>query len=401
MNAKQKQFFEVLSQNFKAGTVLTRDEIVNFADENGFTTPTYFINDKYRVGRGQYEVPQIDAGQSVVKTKPVVTKPEPQMEYAQAVAQVIQMPNQKVLQQAKMQQDVANLVPEKFKGYAPFGFFNDLKGIIQSKIFYPVFISGLSGNGKTLMVEQVCANLGREVVKVNIGPETDKDSLIGGETLIDGNVVFREGPVLLAMRRGAVLLLDEIDRGTNRLMCLQEVIDGKAFLNDKTGEVVTATPGFQVIATANTKGRGSDDGRFSAAQILDEAFLERFAITIEQEYPAATVEKKIIVAELEKKGIDDVDFAEKLVKWANVIRDTFTQGAIDEIVSTRRLVRIVQGYAIFKDKLKAVQLGVNRFDSETKSAFIDLYTKVDSGQMEDNATQVTSTENSVAEEQPF
>jgi MoxR-like ATPase len=248
--------------------------------------------------------------------------------------------------------------------------------ILKSKTFYPVFITGLSGNGKTTMVEQVAAKLKRDCIRVNISVETDEEDLIGGNTLQDGNVIYREGPVLTAMRRGAILLIDEIDRGSNKLMCLQSVLEGKAYFNKKTGEVIRPTQGFNVIATANTKGRGTEDGRFIAAQILDEAFLERFPITVEQEYPSTTVEKKIINNKMEFYGRVDVEFADKLINWADIIRKTFKEGGVDEIISTRRLVNIVQAYSIFEDRVEAINYCINRFDDDTKTAFMDLWTKM-------------------------
>jgi MoxR-like ATPase len=234
-----------------------------------------------------------------------------------------------------------------------------------------VFITGLSGNGKTLMVEQVCANLKRECIRVNVSIETDESDLIGGPTLIDGNVVYRDGPVITAMKRGAILLIDEIDRGSNKLMCLQGILEGKPYFNKKSGEYIHPSAGFNIVATANTKGRGSEEGKY-LSQILDDAFLERFNITVEQQYPESRVELKIL-----KPLLNDNEFAENLVKWADVIRKTFNEGGVDEIISTRRLVHIAKTYSIFKDRQKAIQLCVNRFDEETKLAFLDLYTKVD------------------------
>jgi cobaltochelatase CobS len=276
-----------------------------------------------------------------------------------------------VLRQKRLQDDVDVSIPEKYDGYVPFGFYKDLLTIIQSRNFFPVFITGLSGNGKTLMVEQVCANLKRECIRVNVSIETDESDLIGGPTLIDGNVVYRDGPVITAMKRGAILLIDEIDRGSNKLMCLQGILEGKPYFNKKSGEYIHPSAGFNIVATANTKGRGSEEGKY-LSQILDDAFLERFNITVEQQYPESRVELKIL-----KPLLNDNEFAENLVKWADVIRKTFNEGGVDEIISTRRLVHIAKTYSIFKDRQKAIQLCVNRFDEETKLAFLDLYTKVD------------------------
>lgn len=276
----------------------------------------------------------------------------------------------------RMEQLVDDLVPPADSTYVPFGFYRDLELIIKSKAFYPQFITGLSGNGKTTMVEQVCSKLKRECIRVNISIETDEDDLVGGNTLVDGNVVFREGPVITAMRRGAILLIDEIDRGSNKLMCIQGILEGKPFFIKKTGEVVHPAEGFNIIATANTKGRGTEDGKFIAAQILDEAFLERFPITVEQEYPSTTVERKIVINNMKALECTDEDFADKLVGWAEIIRKTYVEGAIDEIISTRRLVHIVKAYSVFKNKEKAINLCINRFDSDTKTAFMDLYNKM-------------------------
>ena len=248
---------------------------------------------------------------------------------------------------------------------------------LESKLFFPLYISGMSGNGKTFMVEQACAKAKREYVRVQISPETDEDDLIGGFRLINGETVFQKGPVMKAMERGCVLLIDEIDRATNKIMCLQGVLEGNPVLLKKTGEVIVPAPGFTVIATANTKGRGSDDGRYSAATIIDDAFLERFVATIDQTYPSPSIETKILAKHAIKYDVDDKTFIEKLIAWASVIRKTFDEDAIDDVISTRRLCHIVKCFSIFSDRIKAIELCVNRFDEETRSAFLDLYTKID------------------------
>ena len=246
-------------------------------------------------------------------------------------------------------------------------------------MFYPTYISGLSGNGKTFMVEQACAKAGREFIRVQINPETDEDDLLGGFRLINGETVFCKGPVLKAMENGAVLLLDEIDRATNKIMCLQGVLEGKPVLVKKTGETIEPAKGFNVIATANTKGKGSEDGRFTAASIIDEAFLERFTISVDQKFPSATIEKKILKKHMDKFDIQDDEFVDRLVTWGDIIRKTFFDDGVDEVISTRRLCHIVQTFSIFTDRMKAIDLCISRFDEDTKEAFLDLYTKVDSG----------------------
>jgi len=268
-------------------------------------------------------------------------------------------------------------VPSKDETYVQWGNFKDIKAIIQSRVFYPTYITGLSGNGKTFMVEQACAQLNREYVRVQVTPETDEDDLIGGFRLINGETVFAKGPVIKAMEAGAILLIDEIDRGSNKLMCLQGILEGKPIVIKKTGEVVKPKEGFNILATANTKGKGSEDGRFIAATIIDEAFLERFTITVEQPYPSLSVERKILIKHMEKYGCMDKDFAEHLIAWSETIRKTYEDDGVDEVISTRRLCHIVQSLAIFGDKMKAIELCISRFDNDTKEAFLDLYTKVD------------------------
>lgn len=290
-------------------------------------------------------------------------------------------------------EDNVKIVPEKMSNYVPFGHFKDVKNIIKSKIFFPVFVTGLSGNGKTLMIEQVCAQLKRELFRVNITIETDEDDLMGGHTLQNGNITFREGPVIKAMRKGAVLLLDEVDLGSNKLMCLQSVLEGKGYLIKKTGEWVQPSPGFTILATANTKGQGSDDGKFIGTQIMNEAMLERFAITMQQEYPAVTVEKKILKKEMELTGSVDEEFCDKLVDWADVIRKTYYEGAIDDVITTRRLVHIVNAFRMFDDKLKSIEMCISRFDEDTRNAVLDLYTKVDAG-VDMNENSLDESENS-------
>ena len=270
-----------------------------------------------------------------------------------------------------------NLVPEQDNTFVKFGPFNDLKNIIKSKQFYPTFITGLSGNGKTFGVEQVCAQLNRELIRVNITIETDEDDLIGGFRLVDGATVWHNGPVIEALERGAVLLLDEVDLASNKILCLQPILEGKGLFLKKIGRFVEPAVGFNVVATANTKGKGSDDGRFIGTNVLNEAFLERFPVTFEQDYPAPSVEKRILGGIASNLGITDTDFIARLVDWGDIIRKTFYDGGIDEIISTRRLVHIVRAFSIFNDKMKSIQVCVNRFDDDTKQAFLELYDKVD------------------------
>ena len=284
-------------------------------------------------------------------------------------------------------------VPSVDPTYIKWGEYNTIMKIIKSKLFFPVYVSGLSGNGKTMMIEQACAKAKREYVRVQISPETDEDDLIGGFRLINGETVFQKGPIIKAMERGCLLLIDEIDRATNKIMCLQGVLEGNPVLLKKTGQVITPAEGFNVIATANTKGRGSDDGRFTAASIIDDAFLERFVCAIDQEFPSPMIEKKIVMAHMSKFGVEAEEFADKLIAWSNVIRKTFEADGVEEIVSTRRLCHIVKTYSIFEDRSKAIAMCINRFDEETRTAFLDLYTKIDESQLTEDGEVVEIVEN--------
>jgi hypothetical protein len=270
-----------------------------------------------------------------------------------------------------------NLIPDKDDTFVKFGNFNDIKKIIQSRLFYPTFITGLSGNGKTFSVEQACAQLGRELIRVNVTIETDSDDLLGGFRLVNGETAWHNGPVVEALERGAILLLDEIDLASNKILCLQSVLEGKGVFLKKIGRYVKPAAGFNVVATANTKGKGSDDGRFIGTNVLNEAFLERFPVTFEQGYPAPATEQKILEGIALDLGVEDRDFCKRLCDWADVIRKTFYDGGIEEIISTRRLVHIIRAYSIFNDKAKAIQVCVNRFDDETKQSFLELYDKID------------------------
>jgi len=375
LNRNQKSFVTAAEDIFGANAVLSRDDIQRVVEEKNISFSYWLVTkSEYRSERGQYQLPNIG-------TKPRVQEPEFEVALA---AQVLEFKQPKLIDDS----DVS--IPAKYPDYVPFGFYKDLTNIIRTNMYYPVFVTGLSGNGKTLMVEQVCATLNRECIRVNISIETDESDLLGGPTLVNGNVVNRDGPVITAMKRGAILLIDEVDRGSNKLMCLQGILEGKPYYNKKNGEMVYPKNGFNVIATANTKGRGSEEGRY-LSQILDDAFLERFPITVEQEYPDAKTEKKIL-----SPLIDDKEFVDHLVQWADIVRQSFDQGAVDEIISTRRLVHIAKAFKIFGDRMKAIELCVSRFDAETKTAFLDLYSKVDA-----KATPESAVSPKIDEEIPF
>ena len=352
-------------------TTITRTEIMLVMEERNQPNPSWIR--KLKTGnRGEYYLPadngmygSVDLVEAVNSAITTVNESVASVQMAPSAVGVME------------EQD--SYIPEKFVGYVPWGNFNTVKDVIKSKIFYPLFITGLSGNGKTLMVQEVCARLNREYVRANITIETDEDDLIGGFRLLNGETVWHDGPVVTAMKRGALLLLDEIDLASNKIMCLQPVLEGSSIYIKKIGKWVHPENGFNVIATANTKGQGSDDGRFIGTNIMNESFLERFPVTIEQSYPTSKMEEKILNNEFAKHDKVETEFTENLVKWADVIRKTFYEGGVDEIISTRRLVHIVNAFAIFEDKMKAISMCISRFDSETKESFLDLYSKVDAG----------------------
>ena len=365
LNEKQKSVVEILYKKYKSDTV-TRTQINNLVADKTIPNPNWLKTDEYKVSRGLYKLP---LNNTETKTQKVDTQ-KTESKAAYIVSSLTD-----------------NVVPNKDKDFVSFGNFSDVKNVITSKKFYPVFITGLSGNGKTLAVTQACAVAKREMIRVNITIETDEDDLLGGYRLRNGETVWQNGPVIEAMERGAVLLLDEIDLASNKIMCLQPILEGSGIYVKKINKFVQPKHGFNVIATANTKGQGSDDGKFIGTNVLNEAFLERFPITFEQQYPAAKTEQKIVATKLKSAGKSDEKFATNLVTWADVIRKTYKDGGVDEIISTRRLVHIAEAYSIFKNKMKAIEVCTNRFDDDTKTSFVDLYTKVDAGVSADQILQ--------------
>jgi MoxR-like ATPase len=361
LNAKQKEFVDYAFSKFNK-KVLTIAELKEANKKFGCKyAPQWLIKNKdYKVDKSTFQLP-IEGDVEPKKEKQEVVS-EIKSEAAYIVSSL-----------------TGNIVPAKDPIFVSFGSYPDIKSIVKSGKFYPVFITGLSGNGKTMGVTQACAELKKEMIRVNVTIETDEDDLLGGYRLKDGQTVWQNGPVIEAMERGALLLLDEIDLASNKIMCLQPILEGSGVYVKKINKFVKPKDGFQIIATANTKGQGSEDGKFIGTNILNEAFLERFPVTFEQKYPTMSIEKKILVNTLKVAGKKDDKFIDKLVTWADVIRRTFFDGGVDEIISTRRLVHITQAYAIFDNKIKAIELCTNRFDDDTKNSFVELYTKVDSG----------------------
>ena len=368
---KRQQIIQGLLRDFPDGEA-SRQELMDWATNCGLSkyAPSFVWQSENSVRRGVFRIPTLDEnGNLVTLARPMPKAPvvETPMVESPNISNVIEFPKT----------ETESYVPSKVNGYVKFGHYNDIKTIAKSGQFYPIFITGLSGNGKTMMIEQVHAEIKKEFFRVNITIETDEDDMIGHYALVDGRTVWQDGPVTMAMERGATLLLDEVDLASNKIMCLQPVLEGNPLLIKKEGRIVRPAPGFTVMATANTKGKGSEDGRFIGTNILNEAFLERFPVTVEQEYPSVSVEKKIVIKLMENLGCVDEEYAGKLVDWADLIRKTFYDGGVDEIIATRRLVHIVHAFAIFKDRMKAIAMCVARFDDQTKEVFMDLYSKLD------------------------
>jgi hypothetical protein len=367
LNAKQQEYVDHAKKMF-GKTTLSVAELKKANSKFGCKyAPQWLIKNKdYKVGKSLFKLPvEGDVVKNETPNKEaekILTPVETKKEAAYIVSSL-----------------TGNIVPKKDPIFVSFGNYPDIKSIVKSNRFYPVFITGLSGNGKTMGVTQACAEAKRELIRVNITIETDEDDLLGGYRLKDGQTVWQNGPVIEAMERGAILLLDEVDLASNKIMCLQPILEGSGVFVKKINKFVKPAQGFNVIATANTKGQGSDDGKFIGTNVLNEAFLERFPVTFEQKYPSVAIEKKILNNTLKASGKSDVKFVDKLTTWADVIRKTYFDGGVDEIISTRRLVHITQAYAIFDNKMKAVQMCTNRFDDDTKNSFVELYTKVDSG----------------------
>ena len=378
LNEKQQSFIDAaIAQGFGGRNDLTRAEVNSICDATGLVYPRWLAkNPERRIGRGLYTIPELN-GKSVPTPKPksAVSAPAPSPATVKspvvgAVEQPVPMMDMTMGMTGGERQ---SLVPAKFSGYVKWGHYNDIKTWIKSGTYTSLFVTGLSGNGKTLMVEQVCADLKRECFRVNLTCQTDEDDLLGGFRLINGNTVWQDGPVTLAMKQGAVLLLDEIDLASNKVMCLQSVLEGKGVFLKKIGQWITPAAGFCVVGTANTKGRGDESGKFSGTGILNEAFLERFKYTYEQPYATRATERKILT----KAGCTDKDFADCLTKWSEIIRKTYLEGAIDDVISTRRLVNVIEAFDVFGDKKKSLKLCLARFDEDTQETFLNLYDKVD------------------------
>ena len=363
LSPRKKLFVDTAAEMFGDGAIISKQNVREAAEKAGVPFPTWFMKSEFKVHYGSYKLPGEAPPVSVVST----TEPAGDVTTVNLIAT------------NSFKQD---LVPAKFEGFVEWGHFATLNKVVKSGMFYPVFVTGLSGNGKTLMVEEIHAKLGKELIRVNITIETDEDDLLGGFRLVNGETKFMPGPVIEAMERGCTLLLDECDLGSNKLLALQPVLEGKGVYLKKVNKWIIPKDGFNVIATANTKGKGSEDGRFIGTNILNEAFLERFAITLEQPYATAATEKKIVLGSMKKYKLVDEEFATNLVTWAEVIRKTFYDGGVDEVISTRRLDHIVKALAIFGDKMKSIELCVARFDGDTKDSFLDLYTKIDAGLLE-------------------
>jgi len=402
---KRNRFLAAVTEMYGDRDTITRQEIIEVCNQYDLARPVWLTKDPaFRAGRGEYALPKATGMVSMAKISKKIKNPIVQS-IVPVTDSIVQMasaaPVSNVLAMPDAPREQLSYIPDKVRGYVPFGHFNDIRKIIDSKKFYPMFLTGLSGNGKTMAVEQACAESKRECIRVNVTIETDEDDLIGGFRLVNGHTVWQNGPVVVAMERGAILLLDEVDLGSNKLMCLQPVLEGHSVLLKKINGLVHPKEGFNIIATANTKGKGSDDGKFVGTNVMNEAFLERFSITLEQEYPALKTEAKILRNVLKKSGVEANDFVEKLVKWGEGIRKTYADGAISDIISTRRLVHICEAYVIFNDREKAIQLCLNRFDNDTKNGFMDLYKKLDESMNPQAAPAAPAAKEDSDKEYPF
>lgn len=389
LNKNQRAFVEKALEMY--GTMLTREQVIEVSMAAGVRPASWLTNNPdFRVSRGLYQIPET-ALREMQNVPPVAEVIE-----VDDVPDVAPVVNPEPVQMVGVSEITGgfsdNLVPEKDPLFVPFGPFKQVQKILNSRMFYPFYITGLSGNGKTFSIEQACARAKREVIRINFTIETDEDDLIGGFRLVAGETKFFKGPVIRAMELGAVLLLDEIDLGNPaKIMCLQSILEGKGYFIKKTGEFIKPKEGFTVASTANTKGKGSDDGRFIGTNVLNEAFLERFPVTFEQKYAPPSVENKILDKVFKSLEIDDAEFSKKLVDWADTIRKTFYDDGVDEVISTRRLVHIAKAFSIFEDRMTAIEICINRFDDETKESFRDLYTKLDEStnvEEEDDDTEV-------------
>ena len=388
----KKEYFDKLTSRFGSSDFSIKQakelfEEFGFGDvkksDGNFSAPWIYVhthvlckNKSPNGGRGQYRISgSVDAVKKEVKKS---IKKDMDI-INESVVTPTQEAQPAVMSMAKLKPSVVNLIPKKDPQYVSWGHFKDIKSIIESKVFYPIFVTGLSGNGKTSMIREVCAKLKRDMVRVNITVETDEDDLLGGFRLVNGETVWQDGPLVVAMKTGAVALIDEVDLASHKIMCLQPIMEGQPIYLKKINEIVHPAEGFNIVATANTKGKGSADGRFMGTNILNEAFLDRFSATFYQEYPSTSQEEKILKKQFAKYEISEDDFVSKLVKWADVIRRSFKEGAVDDIVTTRRLIDITKTFSIFNNKMKSISLCLERFDDETRDSFADLYTKVDAG----------------------
>lgn len=404
LKPKQLQFLDIVTQTFGPRKTINRQVIKELVERHNLPWPSWLTsNEDYRAGRGVFDLSRVSGySPAAVKRSPAPAAVEaPAMEAPPAGPQVavLSTAQAQAFQNINPAQTAQRLIPDRLESFVPWGHFKDIDSVIRSRLFYPIFITGLSGNGKTLGVEQACAKQRREMIRVNVTAETDEDDLLGGFRLIDGQTVFVNGPVIEAMERGAILLLDEVDLASHKIMALQPVLEGKGVYLKKVNRYVRPADGFNVIATANTKGKGNDDGRFVGTNVLNEAFLDRFPITFEQPYPTESIETKIVskhLGAMDCLDTDAEDFVGKLVKWASTVRKAFEDDAVSEVISTRRLVMIVTAWTIFRDRLKAIQLNIARFDKDTAQAFLELYTKVDA-QVDADSGKVAAADDGAAE----
>lgn len=387
--ATQTAFILAALKISRDNAIIDRTTVLSAARAAGVANPAWLTNDPAnRAGRGYYRIPadKIAVAKSlnttpVAERKPTTAVTVPSASAAPVVAAAAQGTSNSLVDATLSLAAIAecgDCIPQKDALFVAYGHYDTVKRIIGSRRWAPSYVVGPSGCGKTYAYQQACADLKREYYEVQITTETTEDDLLGGFRLVNGETKFIYGPVTLAMMRGGFLVLDEIDQATSKVMCLQQVLNGKPVFLKKINQWVKPAEGFNVGATANTKGNGDDTGRFVGANPLNVAFRDRLSgMCFVADYPTPAVEKKILNKAMAVAGVDDAEFAALLVDWAGMIRKTNREGGLDETMTTRRLVQIAQNLSILGERTLAVELGINIYDEITREAMLSLFQKID------------------------
>ena len=356
---------------------ISRIEVNAFRDASPDNKLVGLFYSLHRISTKEYSLLDI----SIPHEDAVVVKQSPPVALIPTVVTVTQPVPIVII--PKTSTDISGSIPTLKKHYVQWGNYKDVERLLASNKFFALYLTGDSGTGKDIMIEQACAKLGRAMIRVQITRETKEDQLVGSKSLVNGNIVYEDGPIVWAAENGACINLSEISAGdANELLCLQHVLEGDAFFVKSANKWVTPKAGFCVIATDNTKGMGSDSGKFVGTNILNSAFLERFKMTMEQQYPPVKIEREILAKEmLRHKSEVDTKFIEELSDWVAVIRKTYMDEGIDEQITTRRACHIVDVHCNFFPVDKAIQLCTARFDDTTQAAFLTLWEKMKTGEI--------------------